>query len=205
MCAHVLPACRAAVLLVLGTPLFSSTFWLGGLALPLVVGGAIARYWPALRAKTQAAQLVASAAWHARGSEGAPWDAEFVGTFERQQQQQTWEERGRRSQWEQQGQRSSRARGQRRGQQQRFGGGGGGGGPGRAGVPSSDPRGYYKTLGVPPSATGSEISEAFRGLALKHHPDRYTGEADKKAATARFQDITAAYHVGFVRVFLFVL
>ena len=47
----------------------------------------------------------------------------------------------------------------------------------------------------PPGSSALQIQAAFRGLALKHHPDRYSSEADKKAATTRFQGITAAYQV----------
>ncbi|WIA22921.1 hypothetical protein OEZ85_001294 [Tetradesmus obliquus] len=60
---------------------------------------------------------------------------------------------------------------------------------------SRDPKGYYKTLGVEPGSTTGEVQAAFRGLALQHHPDRYSSAEDKAAATRRFQHITEAYQV----------
>jgi curved DNA-binding protein len=46
---------------------------------------------------------------------------------------------------------------------------------------------YYKTLGITPSATQDEIKKAYRGLAMKHHPDR-GGDQTK------FQEIQEAYN-----------
>jgi DnaJ-class molecular chaperone len=66
---------------------------------------------------------------------------------------------------------------------------------GAAGVPPGDPLGYYRTLGVKSSATSQEIQAAFRGLALQHHPDRYSGDKEKAEATKKFQKVTEAYHV----------
>ncbi len=48
---------------------------------------------------------------------------------------------------------------------------------------------YYKTLGVPSTATAKEITSAYRKLAKKFHPDTYTGGDET------FKDITAAYDV----------
>ncbi len=47
---------------------------------------------------------------------------------------------------------------------------------------------YYKTLGVPKSATKEEIKKAYRKLAHQHHPDK--GGDEKK-----FKKISEAYHV----------
>ncbi len=47
---------------------------------------------------------------------------------------------------------------------------------------------YYETLGVPPSATPSNIKKAYRQLAMKYHPDK-GGDSEK------FKQISAAYSV----------
>ncbi len=47
---------------------------------------------------------------------------------------------------------------------------------------------YYKTLGVPRSATASEIKKAYRKLARKHHPDAGGDET-------KFKEINEAYEV----------
>lgn len=56
---------------------------------------------------------------------------------------------------------------------------------------------YYDILGVNKNATEDEIKEAYRKLALKFHPDRYSGkpEEEKKAAEDKFKDIAEAYSV----------
>ncbi len=51
---------------------------------------------------------------------------------------------------------------------------------------------YYEILGVPRSATEAELKKAFRGLALKHHPDR---NPDNKASEDKFKEINEAYSV----------
>jgi curved DNA-binding protein len=53
-------------------------------------------------------------------------------------------------------------------------------------------RDYYKTLGVPRTATQADIKKAFRKLARDHHPDRNAGD---KAAESRFKDINEAHAV----------
>src|SRR5580692_347336 len=49
---------------------------------------------------------------------------------------------------------------------------------------------YYKTLGVPKTATAAEIKKSYRELARKWHPDANKGSAD---AEERFKEITEAY------------
>ena len=51
---------------------------------------------------------------------------------------------------------------------------------------------YYKTLGVPRTATPAEIKKAFRRLAREHHPDLKQGDA---AAEQRFKDVNEANEV----------
>ncbi|MBS2037751.1 J domain-containing protein [bacterium] len=51
---------------------------------------------------------------------------------------------------------------------------------------------YYKTLGVPKTATEKEIKQAYRKLARENHPDVNSGD---KNAEKRFQEINEAYEV----------
>lgn len=48
---------------------------------------------------------------------------------------------------------------------------------------------YYKTLGVPRTASQAEIKKAFRKLARESHPDRHPGDA---GAERRFKEINEA-------------
>ena len=48
---------------------------------------------------------------------------------------------------------------------------------------------YYAILGVSPSATASDIKQAFRSLAVRYHPDKNPSAA----ATSRFHEINEAY------------
>lgn len=52
---------------------------------------------------------------------------------------------------------------------------------------------YYEVLGVQKGASADEIKQAFRRLALKHHPDR--NAENKKEAEERFKEISEAYEV----------
>jgi DnaJ-class molecular chaperone len=51
---------------------------------------------------------------------------------------------------------------------------------------------YYKTLGVPRTATQAEIKKAFRKLARESHPDKHAGD---KGAEKRFKEINEAHAV----------
>lgn len=50
----------------------------------------------------------------------------------------------------------------------------------------------YKVLGVSPSATEEEITQAYRKLAKKYHPDLHPGDKD---AERKMQEINAAYEM----------
>ena len=51
---------------------------------------------------------------------------------------------------------------------------------------------YYKTLGVPRTASGDDIRKAFRKLARQYHPDV---AKDKKTAEEKFKEINEANEV----------
>jgi len=51
---------------------------------------------------------------------------------------------------------------------------------------------YYKTLGVPRTASDAEIKKAFRKLAREYHPDV---AKDKKQAEEKFKEVNEAYEV----------
>jgi len=55
-------------------------------------------------------------------------------------------------------------------------------------------RDYYEILGVQKGASVDEIKKTYRNLALKHHPDRVSGDK-KKEAEDRFKEISEAYAV----------
>ena len=51
---------------------------------------------------------------------------------------------------------------------------------------------YYDTLGVARDASAEQLKKAYRGLAMKFHPDRNPGD---KAAEHKFKEINEAYDV----------
>ena len=55
-------------------------------------------------------------------------------------------------------------------------------------------RGYYAILDVPSDASKSLIQAAFRGQAMRYHPDRVE-ESQKQDAVKRFQALQEAYSV----------
>ncbi|XP_046670513.1 dnaJ homolog subfamily C member 3 [Homalodisca vitripennis] len=59
----------------------------------------------------------------------------------------------------------------------------------------AEKRDYYKILGVGRRATKTDITKAYRKLALKWHPDNFQDEIEKKQAEKKFMDIAAAKEV----------
>jgi len=56
----------------------------------------------------------------------------------------------------------------------------------------AEKRDYYEILGVDRSATESQLSEAYRKLALRYHPDRNPGDED---AVNKFKEAAEAFEV----------
>lgn len=56
---------------------------------------------------------------------------------------------------------------------------------------------YYEILGVDKNADEETIKKAYRKLAMKYHPDRYStaSEAEKKQAEEKFKEINEAHDV----------
>ena len=56
---------------------------------------------------------------------------------------------------------------------------------------------YYEILGVDKQSSEEDIKKAYRKLAMKYHPDRFSGasEAEKKNAENKFKEISEAYSV----------
>ena len=67
--------------------------------------------------------------------------------------------------------------------------------PGAHGATEANPESddYYEVLGVEKKATKKEIKKAYRGQALKWHPDR--NPDNKEEATKVFQKVAEAYEV----------
>ncbi|MDE6291170.1 MAG: DnaJ domain-containing protein, partial [Muribaculaceae bacterium] len=61
----------------------------------------------------------------------------------------------------------------------------------------AEKRDYYEVLGVGRNATPDEIKKAYRKMAIKYHPDKYSdkSEAEQKAAEEKFKEAAEAYDV----------
>lgn len=61
----------------------------------------------------------------------------------------------------------------------------------------AEKRDYYEVLGVSKNATADEIKKAYRKMAVKWHPDKWSDKSDeeKKAAEEKFKEAAEAYDV----------
>ena len=51
-------------------------------------------------------------------------------------------------------------------------------------------RDYYDVLGVSKSSSNKEIKQAYRRMAMKHHPDRNQGDEKAEDAFKEVNEIT---------------
>ncbi|KAI8603326.1 hypothetical protein EDD21DRAFT_369420 [Dissophora ornata] len=172
--------CAMAGLAIMGTSRFGMTmttgFWLGVVAPSLIVAWSVL-YYPILDHRIRDWWRQREMAGHEQEAYSASWDADWTKAydrFEEEQRRQDWSENQQYHRQSSQGSRSSSS--------ERYG-------------PPSDPQGYYATLGVSKSSSVQEIQSAFRGLAMKWHPDRFNTPEDKAKGKKKFQEITAAYSV----------
>lgn len=60
---------------------------------------------------------------------------------------------------------------------------------------------FYNILGVPKNASQKEIKKAYYQLAKKYHPDTNKGDP---SASKKFQEVSEAYEVSVVHLFLII-
>ncbi|OZJ05164.1 hypothetical protein BZG36_02214 [Bifiguratus adelaidae] len=154
----------------------TGAFWLGIVA-PVVVASLLTLYYPILSLYARDLWRQAEMRAHAQEPDSR-WDTDWIHAYS------AYEEQARYRAWQQEQQYGGGYRekfGYEERESMRRSGG--------------DPKGYYGILGVTKDASKEEIQSAFRGLAMKHHPDRYSTPKEKEAAKVKFQQISAAYSV----------
>ncbi|CAO3634202.1 unnamed protein product [Cunninghamella blakesleeana] len=151
----------------------SGSFWIG-VALPSLVTSLITMYYPILSLRMR--DLIRKREIESQAKDKKTWDTDWTAAYdayENEQRYRAWkEEKAYQSQTESNHYYSS-----------------------SSSQLNKDPKGYYSILGVSPSATKTDIQSAFRGLAMKHHPDRYTDPKEKEETKKKFQVISNAYSV----------
>lgn len=141
------------------------------IAAPALLVGFAAKYWPRIRNQLHQARRDADRYMNSKTDQTGSFSTSWTHAY---------------SQFEQ----FRRSR-----EQSRFEGGSSGFSAGRSSYKSSDPKGYYKLLEIEPSASKADVQAAFRGLAMKQHPDRFDDEKQKQVATVKFRHILEAYSV----------
>lgn len=53
---------------------------------------------------------------------------------------------------------------------------------------------YYEILGIPRTASGAEVRQAYARLARERHPDRFTDPVEKDRAQEFFKELTTAFN-----------
>ncbi|ORZ10053.1 hypothetical protein BCR41DRAFT_358183 [Lobosporangium transversale] len=178
--------CAMAGLAIMGTSRFGMTmtsgFWLGVVAPSLIVAWSVL-YYPVLDYRIRDWWRQREMAGHEEEAYSSTWDADWTRAydrFEEEQRRQDWNEN---QQYQQYHHQSSKESGSSSSYTS-----------GRSGPPG-DPQGYYAVLGIRTNASVQEIQSAFRGLAMKWHPDRFNTPEEKAVGKKKFQEITAAYSV----------
>ncbi|KAG0232543.1 hypothetical protein BGX31_005124 [Mortierella sp. GBA43] len=177
--------CAIAGLGIMGTSQFGMTmtsgFWLGVVAPSLIVAWSV-YYYPILDYLIRDWWRQREMSGHEAEAHSTSWDADWTKAYDRHIdvcQLDRYEEEQRRQDWsENQDYYRQSSHGAR-----------------STSGPPGDPQGYYAALGVPTNASTQEIQSAFRGLAMKWHPDRFSTTEEKAKGKKKFQEITAAYSV----------
>ncbi|KAF9359896.1 hypothetical protein BGX26_011092 [Mortierella sp. AD094] len=173
--------CAAVGLTAVGTSRFGMTmttgFWLGVVAPSLAVAWSVL-YYPILDYRIRDWWRQREMDGHEAEASHSSWDTDWTKAYDRYEEEQRRQDWSENQQYRQssQGSRSSSSSAEQSG-------------------PPGDPQGYYATLGVQKNASVQEIQSAFRGLAMKWHPDRFSTPEEKARGKKKFQEITAAYSV----------
>ncbi|KAK9906709.1 hypothetical protein WJX75_006533 [Coccomyxa subellipsoidea] len=147
--------------------LASAQMLIWGVALPMTAAGIATHYLTWLRARWAAFWQQSEQSRDAEGNMAGAWDAEWVHVYSQ------YEEHRRRMDEQENAEFFS--------------------GSSRTGS-ARDPLGYYQLMGLEPGCSKQEIQAAFRGLAMKWHPDK-VDDKDKDTASRRFQRLNEAYSV----------
>lgn len=140
-------------------------------AAPALIVGFAARYWPQVRSQLHQVRRDADQYMNRKTDETGSFSTSWTHTY------------------------SQFAQFRQSQEQSRFSSAGYNTSARRAQYSSSDPKGFYKLLEIDPSASKADVQAAFRGLAMKQHPDRFDDPQQKEAATVTFRHILEAYTV----------